>query len=158
MNSQWHRLLITPAALWGSQSWLRGALWAAFSRPSAGHEGSPMTHEPPERRLRARLPAPRLFSRKAPPCAPGLFGGAGFSLPIRAPLRLFFLGYLCFRLPCSWSSLRSSQRLCVSAGNSIPPWFLLRLGREGFRRGARHFHHSFETPPGVMSSLCQAQE
>src|ERR1017187_10512009 len=28
-----------------------------------------MAQEPPERRLRARLPAPRLFSRKAPPCA-----------------------------------------------------------------------------------------
>jgi hypothetical protein len=53
------------AALWGSQSWLQ----PAFSRPSAGHEGSLMAQEPPERRLRARLPAPHLFSRKAPPCA-----------------------------------------------------------------------------------------
>src|SRR5271157_455592 len=53
------------AALWGSQSWLQ----PAFSRPSAGHEGSLMAQKPPERRLRARLPAPRLFSRKAPPCA-----------------------------------------------------------------------------------------
>src|ERR1035438_10464571 len=56
-----------PAAetLWGSQSWLQ----PAFSRPSAGREGSRMAQEPPERRLRARLPAPRLLSRKAPPCA-----------------------------------------------------------------------------------------
>jgi hypothetical protein len=55
------------AALWGSQSWLQ----PAFSRPSAEHEGSPTTHEPPERRLRARLPAPRLFSRKAHYRKPG---------------------------------------------------------------------------------------
>ena len=48
------------ASQWGSQSWLQ----PAFSRPSAGHEGSLTTHEPPERRLRARLPALRLFSRK----------------------------------------------------------------------------------------------
>src|ERR1019366_5530090 len=73
----WHRLLMTRAAsqrmmkmgaaLWGSQSWLQ----PAFSRPCAGHEGSLMAQEPPERRLRARLPAPRLFSRKALPCASG---------------------------------------------------------------------------------------
>src|ERR1035441_6664977 len=69
------------AALWGSQSWLQ----PAFSRPSAGHEGSLMAQEPPERRLRARLPAPRLFSDKAPPCpserSSDIFGGACFSLP-----------------------------------------------------------------------------
>src|ERR1039457_6687605 len=75
MRSKWHKLLMTRAAsqrmmkmgtaLWGSQSWLQ----PAFSRPCAGHEGSLMAQEPPERRLRARLPAPRLFSRKAPPCA-----------------------------------------------------------------------------------------
>jgi hypothetical protein len=75
MPDKWHKLLMTRAAsqrmmkmgaaLWGSQSWLQ----PAFSRPCAGHEGSLMAQEPPERRLRARLPAPRLFSRKAPPCA-----------------------------------------------------------------------------------------
>ena len=54
---QWHSV-----AQWGSQSWLQ----PAFSRPSADHKGSLMAQEPPERRLRARLPAPRLFSRKAP--------------------------------------------------------------------------------------------
>src|ERR1039458_9649272 len=74
MPDKWHKLLMTRAAsqrmmkmgaaLWGSQSWLQ----PAFSRPCAGHESSLMAQEPPERRLRARLPAPRLFSRKAPPC------------------------------------------------------------------------------------------
>jgi hypothetical protein len=58
-------LMKMRAARWGSQSWLQ----PVFSRPSAEHEGSLMAQEPPERRLRARLPAPRLFSRKAPPCA-----------------------------------------------------------------------------------------
>src|ERR1017187_8011857 len=77
------RMTKMRAALWGSQSWLQ----PAFSRLSAEHEGSLMTQEPPERRLRARLPAPRLFSRKAPPCASERssdclgFGGACFSLP-----------------------------------------------------------------------------
>src|ERR1017187_1080126 len=74
------RMMKMNAALWGSQSWLQ----PAFSRLSAEHEGSLMTQEPPERRLRARLPAPRLFSRKALPCASerssDIFGGAGFSL------------------------------------------------------------------------------
>ena len=39
-------LMKMRAARWGSQSWLQ----PAFSRPSAEHEGSPMTQEPPERR------------------------------------------------------------------------------------------------------------
>jgi NADH-quinone oxidoreductase subunit F len=47
------------AAQWGSQSWLRGALWAAFSRPLPNAK---VAQEPPERRLQARLPAPRLSS------------------------------------------------------------------------------------------------
>jgi hypothetical protein len=59
------RMMKMRAALWGSQSWLQ----PAFSQLSAEHEGSLMTQEPPERRLRARLPASRLFSRKAVPCA-----------------------------------------------------------------------------------------
>src|ERR1039458_4621552 len=45
------------AAKGGSQSWLRGALWAAFSRPLPNAK---VAQEPPERRLQARLPAPRL--------------------------------------------------------------------------------------------------
>jgi hypothetical protein len=58
VGKQWWQMC---AALWGSQSWLRGALWAAFSRPSADHKGPVTTQEPPERRLRARLPAPPMI-------------------------------------------------------------------------------------------------
>ena len=36
---------------------------AGFQPASAGHEGSLIAQEPPERRLQARLPAPRLLLR-----------------------------------------------------------------------------------------------
>ena len=52
------------ASQWGSQSWLQ----PAFSRPSAGHEGSLMTHEPPERRPQGgpqgKIARPTSISRK----------------------------------------------------------------------------------------------
>jgi hypothetical protein len=51
MPAQWHKLLMAAAAFVGQP-----ILAAAGFRPSAGHEGSLMTQEPPERRLRARLP------------------------------------------------------------------------------------------------------
>ena len=69
---QWHSV-----AQWGSQSRLQ----PAFSRPSADHKGSLMAQEPPERRLRARLLAPRLFSRKAPPCAERSSGSPPTAFP-----------------------------------------------------------------------------
>src|ERR1035438_8576104 len=64
-RDQWHKLLMTPsgasqrmmkmcAALWGSQSWLQ----PAFSRPSAGHAGSLMTQEPPEKAAAGKIARP----------------------------------------------------------------------------------------------------
>src|ERR1035438_10365731 len=82
------------AAQWGSQSWLQ----PAFSRPSAEHEGSLTTHEPPERRLRARLPAPRLFSRKSlvTPAAsrPSFRSDGQARRPARRPILLLLGGPL----------------------------------------------------------------
>ena len=53
-------------SMWGSQSWLRGALWAAFSRPPT----RACPDEPPERRLQARLPAPQQCGTDAFVCPP----------------------------------------------------------------------------------------
>jgi hypothetical protein len=94
----WHKLLMTPGepqadddnvrCQWGSQSWLQ----PAFSRPLPGTTA----RSSPESRLkgvprgdpRARLPAPRLFSSKALPCAsagavrtPTIFRPAGSRSP-----------------------------------------------------------------------------
>ena len=63
-------------------------------------------------------PEPRGVSQSAPPALSEDHGepaGLGTTLPPRpAPTR----GFLLFHPPCSWFSLRLSQRLCVSAGNS----------------------------------------
>src|ERR1035438_8155501 len=101
---------------------------------------------------------------KGPPCASELssdcFGGAGFSLPIRAKLGLCSLcappaparESCFFRPPCFGFLCAHLSDLCVSALKRLPFWFRLRLVREGVRQGPRHPHHSVDRKSTRLNS------